>query len=157
MLTSPLGNQVSILGQSIQEINNVESETYNQLGQLMVLKQRGVSDDVGTQIAECLMNAGARVGRINSRGFQQIANSNQTYQNREQTLIYWGELRGRVLKTLRGYMESYCDQRMNEFGSNIAQEIQIGSSNFRTEMEGYLMNADGRFMKLNEDLGGNVG
>ena len=41
---------------------------------------------------------------------------------------------------------------MNDLGSNLAREIQIGSSNFRTEMERYLTNAEGKFKRLSEDL-----
>ena len=37
--------------------------------------------------------------------------------------------------------------------SNIAQQIKEGSSNFRTEIEGYLSSAETTFGKLNKDLG----
>ena len=36
--------------------------------------------------------------------------------------------------------------------SNIAQKIQIGSSNFRTENGGYLNNTESTFGRLSENL-----
>ena len=37
--------------------------------------------------------------------------------------------------------------------SNIAQQIQLGSSNYRIEIEGYLNNAESTFGKMNVNLG----
>ena len=103
----------------------------------MLLKQRGVcEEDVGTQILECLRSAGARLNQIASHGYQQIEESDQTFHNREQTLKYWRGVCNNALNSLKGFVEIYCEQKVNDLGSNIVREIQIGSLNFRTEIEG---------------------
>ena len=47
---------------------------------------------------------------------------------------------------------SYCGQKLYDLGSYTAQEIQIGSPNFGSEIEGYLANTDAAFAMLGEYL-----
>ena len=44
---------------------------------------------------------------------------------------YWKNMRGRVMNTLKEYMEIYCLRKVNEFESRFVNEIEEGCSQFR--------------------------
>ena len=58
----------------------------------------------------------------------------------------------KALNALKGFIENYFEQKLHSMESNIAQQIQVGSSNFRTEIEGYLSSAELTFGELNGNL-----
>ena len=93
-----------------------------------------------------------RLSEVTNRGYQQIESSSQDAHNREQALNYWGEVCNKVLNALKGFIEKYCERKLYSVESNTVQQIQIGSSNFRTEIEGYLNNAESTFGRLSENL-----
>ena len=83
-----------------------------------------------------MKDTSVRLSQITNRGYQQIENSNQNAYIREQAFNYWRGVCNDALNELKGFVERYCEQKLYDLGSNIAQEIQIGISNFREEIEG---------------------
>ena len=63
-----------------------------------------------------------------------------------------GKTCGRVMHNLKEYIEIYCLRQVSEFESHFAKEITEGCSQLKEEIEGHLMNADGTFRRLNEDM-----
>merc|ERR1712112_379060 len=70
----------------------------------------------------------------------------------EEMAEYWQNMRGRVMQNLKEYMEIYCLRKVSEFESHFVKEIAEGCSQFKEEIEGHLMSADGTFRRLNEDM-----
>ena len=54
---------------------------------------------------------------------------------------------------MKFFIENYFGQKLHSMESNIVQQIQLGSSNFRIEIEGYLNNAESTFGEMNVNLG----
>ena len=134
-------------------MREIENDTPIKLDQIVMLRRKGVSEqDVGKQIVECLRNTSTRLNQITSHGYQQIENSNQTVYNREQTLNYWRGVCNNALNSLKGFIGTYYEHKLYDLGSNIVQEIPIGSLNFRAEIEGYLANDESTFARLGENL-----
>ena len=146
-------SQASILGNVTRELKNIETETPNTLELILKQKHSGVSDlEVGTQIVQFLNSTSARVSEVTNRGYQEIEKCNQDSHNREQALNYWRGVCSKVLKALQCLMENYFEQKLTVMERGIAQQITEGSSNFRSEIEGYLNSAELTFEKMNADL-----
>ena len=146
-------SQASILGNVTRELKNIETETPNTLELILKQKHSGVSDlEVGTQIVKFLNSTSARVSEVTNRGYQEIEKCNQDSHNREQALNYWRDLSSKILKALQCLMESYFEQKLNVMEKGIVQQITEGSSNFRSEIEGYLNSAEITFNEMNTNL-----
>ena len=104
------------------------------------------------KILEFLQNISVRSSEVTNRGYQQIEISSHDAYNREQALNYWRDVCNKALNALKGFIENYCGRKLHSMESNTAQQIQVGSSNFRTEIEGYSDNAELTFGELNENL-----
>ena len=76
----------------------------------------------------------------------------ETVKDREEMANHWRNGRGRVMDSLREYMEIYSLRKVNEFGECFAGRIKEGCAQFKIEMERHLLNADERFGKLIEEL-----
>ena len=145
--------QSSILGQVTRELEDIETETPTTLELILKQKHSGVSDlEVGTQIVQFLQSTSARVSEVANRGYQEIEKCNQDSHNREQALNYWRGVCSKVLKALQCLMENYFEQKLTAMERSIAQQITEGSSNFRSEIEGYLNSAELTFKEMNADL-----
>ena len=119
-----------------------------------MLRQNGVSDhEVGTKIAEFLQITSMRLNEVTNRGYQRVEISSHDAFNREQELNFWRDICNKAQNALKFPYGIFPEQRLHSMESNIAQQIQIGSSNFRTEIEGYLGNAESTFEKMNVNLG----
>ena len=93
-----------------------------------------------------------RLNEVTNRGYQRIEISGHDAYNREKALNYWRDMCNKALNALKGFIENYFEQKLYSMESNIAQQIQVGSSSFRTETEGYLSSTELTFEKLSENL-----
>ena len=147
-------NQLSILGKVVRGLKDIENETPGTLERILTLRRSGASDqDVGAKIVEFLQNTSLRLNEVTNRGYQRIEISGHDAYNREQALNYWRDICNKSLSALKVFIENYFEQKLHSMESNMAQQIQIGSSNFRTEIEGYLNNDESTFEKMNVNLG----
>ena len=121
-------------------------------GQLQTLKQSGNGGDVGLQILNHLRQAGERVAEITRVGCREIEKSGRDKKELGEMAEYRQNMRGRVMQNLKEYMEIFCLRKVSEFGSHFVKEITEGCSQLKEEIEGHLMNADGTFRRLNEDM-----
>ena len=101
--------------------------------------------DFGNQIVAFLQSTSLKLNDVTNRGYHQIKNSDQNEYNREQALIYWGNVCSKVMQTLKVTMGNYFEQKLTLMERSIVQQITEGSSNFRNEIEGRLSNAESTF------------
>ena len=143
------GSQEGLLAKVTKDLKAIGDEAPQTLEIISRQRQSGLSDqEVGNQIIEFFQMISTNVNEVTNRGYRQIEEIKYDWYNREQTLIYWRDLRQRTLTELTSNIERYVGQEVGQMEGSILHLIREGSLNFRKEIEVYLKDVESTFAKL---------